>query len=100
MATLDELFKLRNSSALRNRVAAAGWNAAKDIFLEDGATAHHAERIAWAVKMLRDSGEGMEVEQVFRALCVLLQDSGEAATDTQIETAVGQVINHFATAGV
>lgn len=100
MATLEALFDLRNSSALRNRVAAAGWNEAKDIFLEIDTTPNHAERIIWAVKMLRDSGGGSEVEQVFRAVCVLLQDDGEAATDTQIATAVGQVVNHFATAGV
>ena len=100
MATLEQLFDLRNSSALRNRVAAAGWNEAKDIFLEDGATAHHAERVIWAVEMLRDNGSGAKVEQVFRAVCVLLQDDGEAATGTQIQTAVGQVVNHFATVGV
>jgi hypothetical protein len=100
VATLEELFDLRNSSALRNRVAAAGWNTAKDIFIEDDATAHHVERIIWAVEMLRDSGSGAKVEQVFRAVCVLLQDDGESATDTQINIAVGQVVNHFATAGV
>jgi hypothetical protein len=33
MATLIELFDMRNESVLRNRVAAAGWNAAKDIFV-------------------------------------------------------------------
>lgn len=100
MATLEQLFDLRTLSALRNRVAAAGWNEAKTIFLEDAATAHHAERIAWAVKMLRDNGGGAEVEQIFRALCVMLQDTGESSTDAQIQTAVGQVVNHFATAGV
>lgn len=100
MATLEQLFDLRNSSVLRNRVAAAGWNEAKDIFLEVDTTAHHTERIAWAVMMLRDNGGGSEIEQVFRALCVLLQDTGESSTDAQIQTAVGQVVNHFATAGV
>lgn len=48
MATLQELFNMRNDSALRNRVAAAGWNLAKDIFIEDGATVSHAERMIWA----------------------------------------------------
>ena len=100
MATLEELFDLRNSSTLRNRVAAAGWNEAKEIFLEVDTTNHHAERIIWAVKMLRDNGVGSEVEQVFRAVCVLLQDAGESSTDAQIQTAVRQVVNHFATAGV
>ena len=100
MSTLEALFDLRTLSVLRNRVAAAGWNEAKNIFLEDGATAHHTERITWAVKMLRDNGGGAEVEQVFRALCVMLQDTGKNSTDTEIQTAVGQVVNHFATAGV
>lgn len=35
MATLQELFDMRNDSVLRNKVAAAGWNAAKDVFTEN-----------------------------------------------------------------
>lgn len=98
MATLQELFDMRNDSLLRNKVAAAGWNAAKDIFVEDEATVNHAERLVWAVKALRDAGDGQAVGDIFKAAIVLLQDNAEP-TDTQIQTSVGQVINHFATIG-
>jgi len=96
MATLQELFDMRNSSALRNLVAAAGWNAAKDIFTENESTPNHAERLVWAVKALRDQGDGQTVSDIFKATIVLLQDNADP-TDAQIQTAVGQVINKFAT---
>lgn len=96
MATLQELFDMRNDSTLRNKVAAAGWNAAKGIFTENVTTENHIERLAWAVKALRDSGEGETIGDIFKAAIVLLQDNAEP-TDAQIITAVGQVINNFAT---
>ena len=96
MATLIELFDMRNESVLRNRVAAAGWNAAKDIFVEDAATTYHAERLVWAVKALRDDGTGGAVGDIFKAAIVLLQDNA-APTDAQIQTSVEQVIDKFAT---
>lgn len=96
MATLIELFDMRNESVLRNRVAAAGWNAAKDIFVEDVATTNHAERLVWAVKALRDDGDGGTVGDIFKAAIVLLQDNA-APTDAQVQTAVEQVIDKFAT---
>lgn len=96
MATLIELFDMRNESVLRNRVAAAGWNAAKDIFVEDGATANHAERLVWAVKALRDDGTGGTVGDIFKAAIVLLQDNA-VPSDAQVQTAVEQVIDKFAT---
>lgn len=99
MATLRSLFGMRDSSGLRNRVAAAGWNAAKDIFVEDPATVNHIERLVWAVKALRDHGEGQVVNDIFKATIVLLQDIAEP-TDAEIQAAVGQVIDKFATIGV
>lgn len=96
MATLQELFDMRNDSALRNRVAAAGWNAAKDIFVEDVGTPNHAERLVWAVKALRDDGTGETVSDIFKASIVLLQDNAEP-TDAQVQTSVEQVIDKFAT---
>ena len=98
MATLQELFDMRNSSELRNKVAAAGWNAAKDIFTENEATINHAERLVWAVKALRDHGDGETISDIFKAAIVLLQDNANP-TDIQIQTAVEQVIDKFATIG-
>ena len=99
MATLQELFDMRNDSILRNKVAAAGWNATKDIFVENAATTNHAERLVWAVKALRDHGDGQTISDIFKAAVVLLQDN-VAPTDEQIQTAVGQVIDKFATISV
>ena len=96
MATLIELFNMRNESELRNRVAAAGWNSAKNIFTEDAATTNHAERLVWAVKALRDDGTGGTVGDIFKAAIVLLQDNA-APSDAQVQTAVEQVIDKFAT---
>lgn len=95
MATLQDLFDMRNNSILRNKVAAAGWNAAKNIFTESEATPSHAERLIWAVKALQDTGDGQTISDIFKATIVLLQDNADP-TDAQIQTAVGQVINHFA----
>ena len=96
MATLIELFDMRNESVLRNRVTAAGWNAARAILAEDVTTTHHAERLVWAVKALRDDGDGGTVGDIFKAAIVLLQDNS-APTDAQVQTSVEQVINKFAT---
>ncbi len=97
--TLQELFELRNDSALRNRVAAACWNECKVIFTEAGSVTDHADRIKWAVYILRDSGTGGKVSEVFKAVLVVLTDPA-TATDADIQTAVGQIINKFATSGV
>ena len=98
MATLQELFELRSSSELRNRVAAAGWREAKAIFTESESVPNHAERLIWAVRILRDVGDGGHVNEVFKAVIVLLESDN--VTDAQIETAVSQVVDKFATAGV
>lgn len=45
MATLQELFDMRNSNDLCNLVVAAGWNMAKDIFTDSSEKA--------AIKLLR-----------------------------------------------
>ncbi len=98
MATLQELFDLRNNSALRNRVVAACWEAARAIFIESEGTSLHAERLAWAVRAFQDNGEGAAIMQVSRAASVLLQDDGEAATDSAVQVAVDAIIDKFAAA--
>jgi len=97
--TLEELFNLKNNSALRNKVAAACWLECKTIFTEADSVTNHLERIVWAVNILRDSGTGSKTREVFRAVLVVLTDP-LTADDTDIKTAVGQVVNKFATAGV
>ena len=99
MATLQALFDMRNSSELRNKVTAAGWNAARNIFTEDKATIFNTERLTWSVKALRDDGNGQIISDVFKATIVLLQDTKEP-TDEEIQLAVETVIDKFATIGV
>ena len=96
MATLHDLFGLRTSSALRNRVAAAGWNAAKEIFMEDVATPNHAQRLTWAIRCLRADGEAGTIWELYQVAIVLLQDAGTDATDAQIQGAVNGIIDKFA----
>ena len=98
MATLEQLFEMRHSIILQNKVAAAGWNAAKDIFVEAEGTINHADRLKWAVKALRDNGTGQTVSDIFKAAIVLLQDNANP-TDTEIQTSVENVIDKFATIG-
>lgn len=100
MAALIELFKLRNASVLRNRVAAACWNAVKPIILEPEDTPGHEARLSWALRALNDNGEGSAIQPVFRAVTVLLQNSGNEATDTEIQTAVNSVVQKLASLGV
>ena len=99
MVTLQELFDFRNNTELRNRVAAACSNAAKEIFLELETVPNHEERLTWAVAIFRDNGEGAAVTQVFRAVVVVLQDTVETALDVDVQNAVDAVIDYFATAG-
>ena len=96
--TLHQLFDLRTSSSLRNRVAAACWKAAQAVFNEDPQAPNHTNRLAWARRVLEDDGEGAEVLRVFRALLTstAIQAAGEAATDADIQSAVDGLVNVFA----
>jgi len=99
MATLQEVFDLKSSSSLRNRVAVALAAAAEDVRTEEAATANHAERFAWAVNLLA-SANGPEAEAQ-RAMWVFLQNatiqtSGEASTDNDIQFVVNGLVNFLA----
>ena len=96
--TLHQLFDLRTSSSLRNRVAAACWTAAQAVFNEDSQTANHANRVAWACRVLEDDGGGAEVLRVFRAVLMnaAVQAAGDSATDADIQAAVDALVNVFA----
>ena len=94
--TYEETFDQLGNSVLRNRVAVACWYEGKAIFLE---APEVPERIIWAVNIFRDNGTGTKINEVFKAILVVLTNP-ETATDEQIQTAVGQVVNKFAMAGV
>ncbi len=96
--TLSQLFDLRRSSSLRNRVAAACWKAAQDVFCEDPQKANHINRLAWARRVLGDDGDGVEVAKIFRAALMnaSVQAAGEAAGDADVQNAVNGLIDVFA----
>lgn len=99
MATLRELFNLRHDSDMRNRTAAASWRWAKAIFHEADNTPNHAARIAWAISCLRN-GQGECIEEIFRGVSILLEDTNSTSTDEEVEAAVNTVLSKLASVEV
>ena len=95
MATLIELFNKRNDSNFRNQVAAACWNEAKNIFVELDTVDDHIARLVWAKAAFADNGGGLEIQRVFIAVNVLLQDNA-TPTDTEIQNAAIAAVAKFA----
>jgi len=103
MATLNEIFNLRNNSHLLNRVAAALANAAEDVRNEAAATAKHAERFTWASSVLLTTG-GPDTESQ-RAIWLVLQNTsiqdqytsdptgGGTITDSDVQFVVNSLVN-------
>ena len=100
MATLTELYNLKNSSSLRNRVAVALAAAAEDVRNEAAATANHADRFAWATGTVLGSQNGPEVEARRLMWMVLqnatIQTSGEASTDNDVKFVVNGLVDFAA----
>lgn len=100
MATLTEIYNLKNSSSLRNRVVVALAAAAEDVRNEAAATTHHAERFTWATDVVLASSNGPETEAK-RLMWMFLQNAtiqsvGEAATDSDIQFTVNGLVNFAA----
>lgn len=98
MATYEELFKLRNASALKNRVAVAVAIAAEKIRIEDSGTANHVNRLIWA-KQAMENPERVG-EQVYFAILAANKDATVAqitsATDAAIQSNVDAAVDLFA----
>lgn len=97
---LIEVFNLRASDVLRNRVTAACWKAAEDIRNEETSQANHAARLQWARMAFEDDGNGVFTLKVFRAVLqnATVQVRGEEATDDDIQWCVNGLIDLFAIA--
>ena len=98
MATYEELFKLRNNSTLRNKVAVAVAIAADGIRTETAGTTNHANRLIWAKQAMENpSSVG---EQVYFAILAANKDKTVAqitgAADTAIQTNVDAAVDLFA----
>ena len=99
MATLAEVFTLKNSSSLRNRLAVALCKSAENVRTELSTVANHAERFAWAKELL--SGATKPEEEAKRAMWIFLQNStiqtaGEASTDNDIGFVSDGLVNFLA----
>jgi len=99
MAALAEVYDLKNSSALRNRLAVALAAAAEAVRNEAASTANHAERFEWAVSLL-SSARQPEAEAE-RAMWIFLQNAtiqtaGEDATDNDIQFVSNGLVDFLA----
>ena len=91
MATLNDLYVMDNDVALTNRIVAACWNEAKDIFTEEPGVENHAARLQWARGVFHGRRNGPMITPVRLAAVVVLQDNGDP-TDAEIQEAVSQVV--------
>ena len=98
MATYDELYSLRNDSALKNRVTTACIMAAEAVMLEDGGTANHVNRLLWAKAVFANPGS--EANRMFMAILAANAAATvaviQAATDAAIQANVDSHIDLFA----
>ena len=98
MATYDELYSLRNDSALKNRVTSAVTVAAEAVRNEPDTTPNHANRLAWARKVF--GGSGSEADRMFVAVLAanseLAVEQIQGASDAQIQANVDDCIDLFA----
>lgn len=101
MATYDELFGLRNNSALKNRVTSAVVISAETVMNEDGGTANHANRLVWAKGVF--ASPNTEANRMFWAVLAANSDATVAqitgATDIAIQTNVDDHVDLFADGG-
>jgi hypothetical protein len=102
MATLLEVYNLLHGSdtaELKSRVEASVLQSANYIQIEDPGTTNHAARLAWSSYILTSlSNLQAKTEQMFLGVISdgNIQDLGNAATDTQINTSVAALINTYA----
>jgi hypothetical protein len=99
MATYDELYSLRNNSALKNKVEIATVIAAETIMNEDGGTTNHANRLIWASAVF--ANPKAEANRMFMAVLAANADQTvvqiTGATDAAIQTNVDDHVDLFAT---
>lgn len=99
MATYLQLHDTQSNNELTRRVQTACVIAADTIRAEDGATVNHANRLIWAASVFDDPGA--EAKRMLWAVLAANKDNTveqiTGATDVQIQTAVDNAIDLFAT---
>ncbi len=99
MALVDE-FKAAQETPLVQRVAAALFYVARDVFIEDAQTAKHEERKALALRVISNP-HGWAAR--FALALTTVMDVTEDSTDEQLKTGCASAWNFYAaavTAGV
>lgn len=99
MATYNELYGLNSDSELRNRVTMACIVAAETVMAEEDTTPNHANRLVWAALVF--ASPAMEAKRMFMAVLAANKDADvaaiQSATDAQIQAAVDNHVDLFAT---
>lgn len=99
-ATLLDLYYARNAdSTLRKRVESAILLAAFDVTVEAGATANHAERLAWATGVASDPAKLAQAVDRVTIRCIqntTIQANPDLATDNDIRFVTNGSINALA----
>ncbi len=98
MATYEELFGLRNNSALKNRVTSSVVIAAETVMNELDTVPNHANRLIWAKAVF--ANPSAEADRMFWAVLAANSDASvaqiEGASDAAIQTNVDDHIDLFA----
>jgi len=98
MATLTEIATLLNDPGLNDKCKSACLIAAQAIQVEAAGTTNHANRLKWAKKVFTDPvSAGTDLlRAVLAANNTAPLASIQAATDSQIQTAVNAAVDTFA----
>lgn len=104
MATYAQIYLLRNDGELLSRFVVAVEKAAADILVEAPATTNHAERIAWAKRVILETNRSQEYATRIMRVALqqnqALQDNGNASTDAAIQSLVNGYAAQLAVAGL
>jgi hypothetical protein len=99
MATYEELYGLRNDSALRNRVTIAVLIAAETVMNELPTVDNHANRLVWASQVF--ANPSVEADRMFMAVLAANESLTVAqitsASDSAIQANVDDHVDLFAT---
>src|SRR5690242_9409133 len=102
--TYAELWALRTSPSLLSRFTVSVETTVHAIFVEDPATANHANRVAWAKRAFFATDAAQRYADMIRRIAVVsdagLQSAGESVTDAAIQAIVNSYADQLASAGL
>jgi len=99
MATLQDISVRCNDSGLRNRVHAACLLEVPAIVIEDVATPNHAERLAWAKRILAGGNTAKDAAQQMMTALIAVSPDAIYADDADVTAAVSAIVTYVALMG-